>query len=271
MKSIQITRRSACRIAPLLRRTISGTQAQHTAELSTPARVCARGALADPCMINSGVFFVRNGESARMLLRLWLAKQRDHAEIFGEQASLNEIRDVHPELIEILGGQVMNAHTAFDGRMAEAAARGAEGTADARATHAAGRLAYDIALRLTSGFQPGPFEDTRLNRSAYAAVARAWFGRGPGGALKQQLQHDVGGCATNPHAFICHPFARPIWSKQALATLVSGDVGRRAVLRKLLHTQQRMPFRTLEEAQNATVRRAARGAGRRARDAIATH
>ena len=64
--------------------------------------------------------------------------------------------------------QVLNRHTAFHARMVS----GGD----------AGRIAYDIALRLTSGYQPGPFDDGRLNASAYTRVALSAFGAraGPG-------------------------------------------------------------------------------------------
>lgn len=193
-----------------------------------------------PCMINSGVYFVRRGEASRQLVRSWEAKQSVHPEIFGEQASLNELKSAHPELIEVVGGQVMNSHTAFESRMLEAGG--------------VGRTAYDIALRLTSGYQPGPFHDARLNASAYRRTARSWFGRPPGGDLKSSLQEDVGACARDPRAFICHPFARPIHMKRALAEAVAHDEARRAQLTHLLRTQQRVPYRSIEEASNATAR-----------------
>jgi len=195
-----------------------------------------------PCMINSGVFIVRRGENSRQLLRAWEAKHMDHPEIFGEQAALNELKSSRrfERLIEVVGGQVMNAHSAFESRMHAAADTG--------------RAAYDLALRLTSGYQPGPFDDARLNATMYAHAARVWFGQTPGSGLKSRLQEDVGGCARDPHAFICHPFARPMHMKRALAEFVVHDEARRARLLMLLR-QQHVPYRSLEEATNAKVDR----------------
>lgn len=57
------------------------------------------------------------------------------------QASLNELKERHPRLIEIVGAQVMNTHSSFHHRMLNAGE--------------AGRAAYDYALRTTSGYEPG--------------------------------------------------------------------------------------------------------------------
>lgn len=49
-----------------------------------------------PCMINSGVFFVRVGPAAAALVAAWVAKQDKNSEVFGEQASLNELKEATP-------------------------------------------------------------------------------------------------------------------------------------------------------------------------------
>ena len=199
-----------------------------------------------PCMINSGVFFVRNAPASHKLLAEWVAKQSEHPEVFGEQASLNELKSLRPDLIEIVGGQVMNSHSAFDGR--------AGATSDSLPPYSdTARIAYDIALRLTSGYLPGPFEDPRLNATAYARVALLSFGLPPGQELKQRLQEDVGACARDAAAFICHPFARPMHMKKRLAAIVAHDEDRRARLLKMLG-EQRLPYRSAIEARNASAR-----------------
>lgn len=93
-----------------------------------------------PCMLNSGVWFMKNAPEAHTLVREWEAKQAEHAEIFGEQASLNELKERHPGWIDIVGAQVMNTPSAFHRRMLRAGE--------------AGRAAFDYALRTTSGYEP---------------------------------------------------------------------------------------------------------------------
>ena len=68
-------------------------------------------------MINSGVWFLKNTPRAHKLVQQWLDKQGVHGEIFGEQASLNELKEANPHLIDVVGAQVMNTPVAFHRRM----------------------------------------------------------------------------------------------------------------------------------------------------------
>ena len=185
-----------------------------------------------PCMINSGVFFVRVGADARALLGEWRSKQSAHPEVFGEQASLNELKEQHPSLIDVVGGQAFNSHASFHKRFS-------------RTDH--GRLGYDIALRVMSGYQPYPHEDSRLNQSSYAAAALRYFGAPLSSeALKERLQEDLGECARDPAAFVCHPFARPTEMKQKLAREVA--TSRRGRLEQILTAKQQMGYLSLDDA-----------------------
>ena len=186
-----------------------------------------------PCMINSGVWFLKNTPRAHTLVQEWLAKQGVHGEIFGEQASLNELKEAHPHLIDVVGAQVMNTPVAFHRRMLRSGD--------------VGRAAFDIALRHTSGFEPAAEDDKRLNQSVYRLAATSILGGALGsGDLRRKLNDDIGECAHDPTAFICHPFARPVESKAALAEAVAAS--HRQVLEQRLRTSQQLAFRTLAEA-----------------------
>ena len=200
-----------------------------------------------PCMINSGVWFMKNAEEARILINEWEAKQSEHPEIFGEQASLNELKERHPHLIDIVGAQVMNTHSAFHKRMLRAGE--------------VGRAAYDYALRTTSGYEPGvdgkccdgkidQNEVRRLNQTLYAEATLRMFGHPLNSQdLDQLLIGDVGECERDPSAFICHAYARPPHMKQALARKVA--MSRRLKLDHLLEVHQHIRFRTLNEVVGA--------------------
>jgi hypothetical protein len=190
-----------------------------------------------PCMINSGVFFVRATHAeAQPLVKEWLAKQGSQSQIFGEQASLNELKEAWPTKIEVVGGQVMNTHTSFHRRMLR--------TEGAREV---GRLAYDIALRISSHYEPTPANDERLNRSAYEAAALTYFERPlTSRALRESLTESLGECIHGPSSFICHPFASSPDRKQAIARHVAR--ARRPRLEELLRAQQQLPYVTLEDA-----------------------
>ena len=101
----------------------------------------------------------------------------------------------------------MGTHTSFHHRLLH--------------THGGGHVAYDIALRLTSGYLPHVWEDPRLNQSVYARVAQSVWGEALGTALKHKLVNGVGECASDPRAFMCHPFARPTHWKRALGEALS--------------------------------------------------
>lgn len=68
----------------------------------------------------------------------------------------------------------MNTHTAFHRRMLR--------------TAAGGHAAYDIALRVTSGYLPETWEEKRLNQTLYDDVAREMWGMPSGYPLKGRLQ-----------------------------------------------------------------------------------
>ena len=56
-----------------------------------------------PCMINSGVFFVRNvGALTSSLVEAWWDKRRTHAEVFGEQASVSHMPPCFPRNSHVL-------------------------------------------------------------------------------------------------------------------------------------------------------------------------
>ena len=106
------------------------------------------------------------------------------------------LKELHPELIEVVGGQVMNTHTSFHRRLLSA-----------ENVHAA----YDIALRTSTGYEPAAAEDKRLNRPLYERVALSAHGWPLASArLRDQLNSGIGECALDPAAFICHGFARPM-------------------------------------------------------------
>ena len=162
-----------------------------------------------PCMINPAVFLLRNSASGRSLLRAWEAHQSDQKEVFGEQHSLNLLQQQRPELIEVVGGQVMNTHSSFGSRLLT--------TSDPR-------VAYDIALRISSSYMPFIAQDPRLNHSKYQQVALEAFGapldfKAPHSAsdsLRDRLQNGLGECIEDPTAFVCHGFAtrrtsRSLW------------------------------------------------------------
>ena len=194
-----------------------------------------------PCMINSGVWFLRNTPAATDLLSAWAAKRSKNPEIFGEQASLNEIKASRPEDIEIVGAQVMNTPAAFHKRMMR---RGA-------GNEKLGRAAYDLALRVTSGYEPTVEMDKRLNKTLYSLAAMHFHGAPLGSSkLQELLTSSVGECASDPSAFICHPFARPIEMKQALTSMVSKRS--RSRLEELLHTQQ-LGFRSMQDVQSESL------------------
>ena len=183
-----------------------------------------------PCLINSGVYFLKRGRVARTLVAEWAAHQADQPEIFGEQESLNILKEAHPELIEVVGAQVMNTHTSFGQRL--------HSTENPHA-------AYDIALRLTTHFDPSPGTDKRLNQSLYARVALEAYGKPIGSQeLADALEADVGECTRDQNTFICHPFARPPEHKERLGKLVARRS--RQQLRKLLSASEQR-YRTLND------------------------
>ncbi|KAL1499742.1 hypothetical protein AB1Y20_012429 [Prymnesium parvum] len=191
-----------------------------------------------PCLINSGVFFVRNTPRAHALLREWYAhhadKETHDGDPFYEQESLNMLKEKWPDLIEVVGGQVMNTHSSFHRRLLD--------TADPH-------VAYDIALRTSTGYEPSIRDDSRLNRSLYQQLAWSAYGAPLGSArLRERLHEELGECVDDPEAFICHAFARPIEIKVRLAEHVAAS--RRARLLRLLHAANE-EYRTLDEVERA--------------------
>lgn len=70
-----------------------------------------------PCLMNAGVFFIRNTPKGKRFVNHWL--QRHSSQIrskdpFYEQEVINEIRGKHANDFAILGGQVFNTHSLFD-------------------------------------------------------------------------------------------------------------------------------------------------------------
>ena len=196
-----------------------------------------------PCLINSGVYFVKVGSAARALLREWDGHQRTQRESFGEQESLNIVKEAHPELIEVVGGQVMNTHSTFHSRML---------------SFWRPEVAYDIALRLATGYEPSiptpgfaqgknvPL-DHRLNVSLYQEAAMAVYGLPLGStALLHHLQFAIGECVRDPSAFICHPFALDEESKQKLVTKVAA--AKRVPLERLLAEWRNGSYTTVDRA-----------------------
>ena len=97
---------------------------------------------------------------------------------------------------------------------------------------------YDIALRASTSYHPsvfGPPWDTRLNYTVYTSVASEVYGGTLGGALKEQLRTQVGPCAEDPAAFICHAYARHAAAKRTLITTVAAT--RRQALERALARQ----------------------------------
>lgn len=136
-----------------------------------------------------------------------------------------------------------------------------------------GHIAYDIAMRTTSGYEPDVWFDARLNQTLYTEVARAQF-LGPSSSanftreedrerLKLKLfggAHSFGDCARDRSAFICHPFAEPMERKRALGEHVAR--GRRARLQELLKANQQPSLRTLADVlRGPAVGAASGGAG----------
>ena len=190
-----------------------------------------------PCMINSGVWFMKNAPAARELVQAWEVKQTEHPEIFGEQASLNELKEAQPGLVDVVGGQVMNTPAAFHSRFARA---GAEG-----------RCAYDLALRITSGYEPEVQHDARLNQTLYRRAVLSLLGAPlASDRLQNKLTSHPGECAEDPNAFICHPFARPLEQKQALATQVA--TAKRHALERRLRLHQQLGYTSLTAAAAGT-------------------
>ena len=182
-----------------------------------------------PCLINSGVYFIKAGAAGRALLKTWEGHQKTQRENYGEQEGLNIVKEAHPDLIEVVGGQVMNTHSSFHSRML---------------SFWRPEVAYDIALRLSTGYEPSiptpgfpqgknvPL-DTRLNVSLYQEAAIAVYGLPLGSnALLHSLDLAIGECVSDRSAFICHPFARPEDWKQKLVTKVA--TAKRAQLERLL-------------------------------------
>ena len=192
-------------------------------------------------MINPGVFYLRSTPSAHSLLRQWESRQSSEAGTYDEQEALNLLKEAHPQLIEVVGAQVMNTHAAFHRRLQ-------------RTAHPA--IAYDLALRLSTSYHPtvwgGPI-DERLNLTRYDEMARSTRGLPLSDALKANFQEDIGGCARDQHAFICHAFARPLHMKQLLVRTVAQS--RRAQLEQMLRTRnQGEQYLTLENAQPVDFR-----------------
>ena len=196
-----------------------------------------------PCLINSGVYFIKSGSAGLALLREWEGHQRTMRDNFGEQESLNIVKESHPELIEVVGGQVMNTHSSFHSRMR--AFRRPE-------------VAYDIALRLSTGYEPSiptpgfpqgqnvPL-DRRLNVTLYQEAALEVYGHALGSrALLNSLDAAIGECVRDRSAFLCHPFARPEVWKQKLAAKVA--TAKRSQLERLLSETRNGSYVPVEQA-----------------------
>ncbi len=195
-----------------------------------------------PCLINSGVYFIRGGAAGLGLVHEWESQQDEMKEIFGEQESLNVLKERHPELIEVVGGQVMNTPSSFHSRMR--AFRRPE-------------VPYDIALRLSTGYEPSiptpGFDqgqtplDHRLNVSDYQEAAVAVHGHRLGEpALGSAFETSAGECHRDPDAFICHPFARPTEFKLKMVTEAVG--ARRAKLERLLSEWRNVSYTPLSRS-----------------------
>lgn len=214
--------------------------------LDCPVQIMDEGPASPyPCMINPAVFLLRNSASGRSLLRAWEAHQSDQKEVFGEQHSLNLLQQQRPELIEVVGGQVMNTHSSFGSRLLT--------TSDPR-------VAYDIALRISSSYMPFIAQDPRLNHSKYQQVALEAFGapldfKAPHSAsdsLRDRLQNGLGECIEDPTAFVCHGFATRPDIKVALVQRVARSC-RSRIEQLLLQNQPGLGYRTLNRPTAATL------------------
>lgn len=70
-----------------------------------------------PCLMNAGVFFIRNNKKGRTYVNHWLQRRKYQVrsrDPFYEQEVINEIRSQHVNDFAILGGQVFNTHSLFD-------------------------------------------------------------------------------------------------------------------------------------------------------------
>lgn len=70
-----------------------------------------------PCLINTGVFFIRNNIKGLNIVDIWMKtrhNQQEKLDPFFEQDQINDIRNRFPSDFIILGGQVFNTHSIFD-------------------------------------------------------------------------------------------------------------------------------------------------------------
>eukprot|EP00466_Bigelowiella_natans_P004920 jgi/Bigna1/81105/fgenesh1_pg.77_\ len=162
-----------------------------------------------PCLINSGVYFIRNVPESHTLVDRWFEKHAESDDAredpYWEQEALNILKEEAPSLIEVVGGQVMNTHSSFHHRFHSSQNAG---------------VAFDIALRVSTGFEPSIEKDARLNHTLYQNVAMEVFGaKLSSKKLIENLRDNEGECSEDPKvvatAFICHAFARPLPHKRS--------------------------------------------------------
>ena len=115
-------------------------------------------------------------------------------------------------------------------------------------------VAYDIALRVSTYYEPTIAQDRRLNHTRYRHVALSAHGAplaldrryGASEKLRHLLQDSMGECHRDPNAFICHAFARSPQVKQQLGQFVAHE--QRARLEKMLSHRQGVPYRNVADA-----------------------
>ena len=182
-----------------------------------------------PCLINSGVWFLRGGQPGEILVAKWMSLIKENNMTFGEQNALNLVKAQYPSIIDVVGGQVMNTHASFNRDWAK------EGIIRKR-------VAYDIALRVSSGFEPNVNQDENLNHTLYDEVARSVWNYGIGS--KQQLQELLLSpeqpCLKDAGNFVCHTFAMPDYVKAMIAHRVL--LSNMPALRSRLSSEQGMNF-----------------------------
>lgn len=207
---------------------------RRTIEKRCPVGLMDQGPAAPfPCLINSGVFFVRGGPRGRALVEAWVSKRKNGSDAvedpFWEQECLNLVKIDQDDWIEVVGGQVLNTHAMFNPRLLRSQSPAA---------------AFDVALRISTGYEPSVESDKRLNHTLYALAAKEAFGFPLGSeALLDRLHSGVGECASDPGAFICHAFAMHPEVKLGLARAVAK--AKRPELERLLRGEY-LEYRALD-------------------------
>ena len=121
-----------------------------------------------PCLLNSGVFFMKNNNKSMSIVGEWLDKIKEQTlplDPFFEQESLNVLRNKYKQDFVVIGGQVFNTHSIYD------------------PTHTGDLDYFDVHLRGYTGFP------TSKNRKL------------------PSISSGLSGCIGSSF-FICHNFAR---------------------------------------------------------------